>query len=414
MVQTVEKPEIRRHQNGSTPSPYFIRLRHRTKYAYDFGNRWVRKVLDSDGDGTADGSTIFVYDGNQIALQFDKTGTGDAAASDLSHRYLWGEAVDQILADETADDGGSEDVLWPLTDHQNTVRDLAEYDSGTDTTTIANHRTYDAFGNITSETAPAVDHLFAYTARPFDEDTNLQNNLNRWYDPTTGRWLSEDPIGFGAEDANLYRYVGNGPMNGSDPLGLFWDEVAAGLGGAWQGAKNIGGAVYGGSKAVVGTVVTGAGEVVGAAPALYQGVNNVFGGDSRAYSIYRAGLNNAWKDVGASAQDIYKPWNPYQASNPVSANDARMAQNAANMRATGAPAWTITTMKCADATGYYASNAAVCCAAAGFNPWLGTAGTHGAHHGLGTHIELILRVGPHKVLKVIIPGKNVWIWLGIK
>jgi hypothetical protein len=41
------------------------------------------------------------------------------------------------------------------------------------------------------------------------------------YDPTIGRWLSEDPIGFEAGDANLYRYVGNGPAIYVDPTGLF-------------------------------------------------------------------------------------------------------------------------------------------------------------------------------------------------
>jgi hypothetical protein len=40
------------------------------------------------------------------------------------------------------------------------------------------------------------------------------------YDPTTGRWLSEDPIGFTAEDMNLYRYVKNDPINATDPSGL--------------------------------------------------------------------------------------------------------------------------------------------------------------------------------------------------
>lgn len=40
------------------------------------------------------------------------------------------------------------------------------------------------------------------------------------YDPTIGRWTSQDPIGFEAGDANLYRYVGNGPTNGVDPSGL--------------------------------------------------------------------------------------------------------------------------------------------------------------------------------------------------
>jgi len=196
-------------------------------YAYDYQNRLVRKVLDDDGDGTTDSSTVFVHDGGQIALQFDKTGTGDVAAGDLSHRYLWGQAVDQILADETVDDGGAEDVLWALTDHLNTVRDLASYNAGTDETTIANHRVYDAFGNLKSETNSAVDCVFSYTGRLFDEDTGLQNNLHRWYDAKVGRWLSEDPIGFETGDSNIYRYVANMPVLLTDPSGL----RAAGEGG---------------------------------------------------------------------------------------------------------------------------------------------------------------------------------------
>ncbi len=40
------------------------------------------------------------------------------------------------------------------------------------------------------------------------------------YDPSIGRWLEEDPIGFEAGDANLYRYVTNGPTNAVDPTGL--------------------------------------------------------------------------------------------------------------------------------------------------------------------------------------------------
>ncbi|REJ64954.1 MAG: RHS repeat-associated core domain-containing protein [Planctomycetota bacterium] len=156
-------------------------------------------------------------------LQFD----GEEAA-DLTNRYLWANAVDQILADEqvtTLSSAG--DVYWPLTDNQGTVRQLAFYDSGSGDTTIQRYWEYDSFGNVTSETAAAVDHLFGYTGRAFDDATGLQNNLHRWYDPVTGRWASEDPIGFAAGDANLYRYVGNGPTNGVDPTGL---EDPLGLG----------------------------------------------------------------------------------------------------------------------------------------------------------------------------------------
>ncbi len=40
------------------------------------------------------------------------------------------------------------------------------------------------------------------------------------YDPTVGRWLSADPIGFEAGDVNLYRYSINAPSVRSDPNGL--------------------------------------------------------------------------------------------------------------------------------------------------------------------------------------------------
>ncbi len=99
-------------------------------------------------------------------------------------------------------------------------RELAQYDSNTDTTTVANHRVYDAYGHLKSETNAAVDCLFGYTARPFDNDTGLQNNLNRWYDPKIGRWASEDPIGFADGDANTSRYVGYSPTSISDPKGF--------------------------------------------------------------------------------------------------------------------------------------------------------------------------------------------------
>ena len=41
----------------------------------------------------------------------------------------------------------------------------------------------------------------------------------RWFDPTVGRWLTEDPLGLGP-DTNSYRYCGNGPTDGIDPSGM--------------------------------------------------------------------------------------------------------------------------------------------------------------------------------------------------
>jgi hypothetical protein len=150
-------------------------------YEYDYLNRLIGRTHDPDGDlGAAEQHhTVYVYDRGQIVLQLD--------AADLSHRYLWGAAVDRLLADERVGPSGSSgELFWALTDHQGTVRDLAQYDQAqsdhaTGTTSVVHHISYDTFGNVTGQAA-AVDHLFGYTGRAYDEATGLQNNLHRWYD----------------------------------------------------------------------------------------------------------------------------------------------------------------------------------------------------------------------------------------
>jgi len=110
-----------------------------------------------------------------------------------------GDAVDQIFAELGA--GGP---LWTLTDHLGSVRDLVDQ-SGAVQDTIA----YDGFGNILSDSNDEVGGRFKYTAREFDVETGLQYNRARYYDAATGRWISQDPMGFDAGDSNLYRYVNN-------------------------------------------------------------------------------------------------------------------------------------------------------------------------------------------------------------
>ena len=167
--------------------------------------------------GQATQETVYAYDRGQITLQFDKTGTGQLSASDLSHRYLWNsQAVDQLFADEQTTSGLNEagNVVWALTDRENSVRDLATYSNGT--TKVQNHRIYDAFGNLTPDANATADCIFGYTGRMFDSNTGLQNNVNRWYDPTVGRWMSEDPVQI---FPNLYEYCNNDSLIYTDPRG---------------------------------------------------------------------------------------------------------------------------------------------------------------------------------------------------
>ena len=218
-------------------------------YLYDVEDRWIGESIDTDGDGQFDREIRFAYDGTQIVLAFDSASplppgegqgeggegqgeggacaTGSASAltvSDLSHRYLWQPGVtDQLLSDErtaldTAGATSTVEVLWALTDQLGTVRDLALCDSGT--TTVVNHIVYESFGTIVSQTDASQGTLFGFTGRPLDTATGLQNNWHRIYDSVTGVWLSKDPLSFTAGDANIARYVGNSPMNATDPTGL--------------------------------------------------------------------------------------------------------------------------------------------------------------------------------------------------
>jgi RHS repeat-associated protein len=194
-----------------------LTLTQSVDYKYDAFNQLIRRTLDTDGAGSgAPTDTFFSHENGQINLQFD-----GSAAGDLTNRYLWGPNVDQLLADETVTSLTSAgNVQWPLADHPGTIRDIADRNESTGVTTVTNHRRYDSFGILESETNAAVDMLFGYTGRALDEATGLQNNLNRWYDASTGQWMSEDPIGFEGDPSNLYRYVGNTPTMYGDPSGL--------------------------------------------------------------------------------------------------------------------------------------------------------------------------------------------------
>jgi RHS repeat-associated protein len=175
-------------------------------YAYDVYDRRIKKVVDADGAGGGGSvTTRYVYEDEgitRVVLQFD-------GSNNITHRYLHGPAVDQLLAHEDS----SNALLWSLADNIGTVRDLINNSGVTQ-----NHLKYGAFGNVTNESAAAVDFLMGFAGMDRDEETGASYS---WHRPTAnGRWLTPDPDGFAAGDANLTRYVHNDPIGSMDPTGL--------------------------------------------------------------------------------------------------------------------------------------------------------------------------------------------------
>jgi RHS repeat-associated protein len=60
----------------------------------------------------------------------------------------------------------------------------------------------------------------SFTGAEQDQAYGLVYMRNRYYAPGLGRFISEDPVGFGS-GSNFYAYCGNDPINFSDPLGLY-------------------------------------------------------------------------------------------------------------------------------------------------------------------------------------------------
>jgi RHS repeat-associated protein len=133
----------------------------------------------------------------------------------LIARYLHGDEFDQTFARvDLRAANASERVQWYLTDHLNSVRLVLDESGG-----VLDQIAYDAFGNIVAQLNPLLVNPILFASRDFDAETGLYYNRARYLDPTTGRWTTQDPLGFAAGDANLYRYVGNRPTLATDPSG---------------------------------------------------------------------------------------------------------------------------------------------------------------------------------------------------
>lgn len=173
-------------------------------YKYDpFGRRIEKKFIQTKGGVTETETTNYVYDSEDIAVEYFTTAGGTEKTF-----YTHGHGIDEPLALER---GGSyyyyhADGLGSITHITNAAK------------TVVQSYTYDAYGMAT----PSTDfrNSYQHTSREYDWETGLQYLRERYRDLMDGNFISKDPISFAGGDVNLYRFVQSNPQNYVDPDGL--------------------------------------------------------------------------------------------------------------------------------------------------------------------------------------------------
>jgi RHS repeat-associated protein len=169
-------------------------------------------------------TTIFHYDfdGNIIA-ESDESGNFDK-------EYLYRSSSRLALVDvETGE------LYYYGNDRLGTPQILTD-----STNTVVWEAVYDPFGEADINPNSTVVSNFRFPGQYYDSETGLHYNSFRYYDPSTGRYLTPDPAGQ-LGGINLFVYVENNPVNWFDPDGLITRPVPGPIRGPDAGASEGGG-----------------------------------------------------------------------------------------------------------------------------------------------------------------------------
>jgi len=210
---------------GSTSTAYTFDARgDRTKattgsvvatYGYDQVNR-----LTSFARGTTTASYTYNGDGLRASKKVGSTTTKfvyDTAEglplvlSDGASYYLYGPGGTPYAQITTAGV-----VTYLHADQLGSIRMITD-----STGKSAGTATYTAYG---TRTTTGTTSAFGYAGQYTDTETGLQWLRARYYDPTTGQFLTVDPLA--AATGNRYAYAAGNPITGTDPSGLMdWGQI---------------------------------------------------------------------------------------------------------------------------------------------------------------------------------------------
>jgi RHS repeat-associated protein len=181
-----------------------------TSYIYNA----LGQLIEKSGYG---GTTLLMYDeAGHILGEYSSTGA-------LIQETVWmGDTPVATLQPN----GSSISIYYVHADHQGTPRKITRpSDNG-----LMWRWDPDTFGSLAPNTNPAGLGTFGYNLRFPGQyaltESGLYYNYFRTYDPQMGRYIESDPIGLAGRSVSTYTYVGDDPLDWSDPFGLVENSPA--------------------------------------------------------------------------------------------------------------------------------------------------------------------------------------------
>lgn len=188
-------------------------------YKYDASGRRIERSVSNLADATKSYIRKYVYDGDHIMAVLDGN-------NEFISGYMYDEGIDEpVVLVTDYDKDGELDALSLVRDRQNSVKLIVN-----EKKEIVQEVSYSAYGETQilnrGQKNPITNNLFYYTSRELEPEIGIYYYRARYYDPGTGRFLSEDPSSFDGQDVNFYIYAHSNPVLFNDPSGKL---SAAGL-----------------------------------------------------------------------------------------------------------------------------------------------------------------------------------------
>jgi len=168
-----------------------IAIDNNVTYQYNYDNRRVSKTVNGV-------TTYFIYDGHKLLGEYDQNG-------DLIKEYLYYNSTPIAVITPTT-------IEKIYADHLDTPRRVADN---------ANNIVWKWESSPFGESKPTGTYTLnlRFPGQYFDSESGTHYNINRDYNPVTGRYIQSDPIGFDG-GVNGYLYAAGNSLIYKDINGL--------------------------------------------------------------------------------------------------------------------------------------------------------------------------------------------------